>query len=381
MGASMSRRDRLIHTLNGEPVDRPPVCFYEINGYDEHPQDTDPANIYSHPTWKPLIDLARDKTDRIIMRSVPFKGASPDPLDAFTHVETYDCGDRWISIKTIRIGNHILTERTRRDRDVNTIWTEEHLLKGHDDLTAYLSLPAPKYSGMPDISTVQQVEADLGDTGIVMIDTSDPLCQAAALFSMADFTVIALTEPALFNRLLERFASILLPQTEAVARALPGRLWRIYGPEYASPPYLPPRLFREYVVRYDTPMIDAIQRYQGFARIHCHGRINLILDEIASTGCTGLDPIEPPPQGDIELADVRKRYGQQMVLFGNLEASDLETLPTQDFAQKIRRALGEGTAGTGRGFVLMPSACPYGRYLPSIAMQNYEKMVELVENF
>ena len=31
---------------------------------------------------------------------------------------------------------------------------------------------------------------------------------------------------------------------EAVAKALPGRLWRIYGPEYAAPPYLPPRLFQ-----------------------------------------------------------------------------------------------------------------------------------------
>jgi len=376
----MNRRKRLLNTLRGEPVDRPPVCFYEINGYDEHPDDNDPVNIYSHPSWKALLDLAREKTDRIVMRSVPFKGDSPNPIDVLTHIETFDHGDSRISVKTIRIGQRILTERTRRDLDINTVWTVEHLLKGIDDLEAYLSLPVPEFSGVPDVSVINQVEADLGDTGIVMIDTPDPLCQAAALFNLADFTILALTQPALFHRLLERFASILLPQTKAIAHALPGHLWRIYGPEYASPPYLPPRLFREYVVRYDTTMVEAIQHDQGVARIHCHGKIKHILDEIASMGCSALDPIEPPPQGDVELAYVRERYGQQMVLFGNLEASDIEILPTQQFSQKIQRALHEGTAGKGRGFVLMPSACPYGRQLPTLALRNYEKMIELVEN-
>jgi len=81
----------------------------------------------------------------------------------------------------------------------------------------------------------------------------------------------------------------------------------------------------------------------------------------------------------VELKYVREKYGDRLVLFGNLEACDIENLPTDQFAEKIKRALDEGTSGSGRGFVLMPSACPYGRKLPSLAMKNYEKMVEIVE--
>jgi hypothetical protein len=375
----MNRRERLMRTLNGETVDRPPVCFYEINGYDEHPLDSDPFNIYSHPSWKPLIELARLHSDRIIMRSVPFRDASPDPIEELSQIEILDYVDRREMIRTVSIGTYTLTEHTRRDQDVNTIWTIEHLLKGVDDLLAFLSIPSPTFNGQADIANVLNVEADLGDSGIVMIDTPDPLCQAASLFSMADYTMLALTEPSLFHRLLERIASVLIPQTEAIARALPGRLWRIYGPEYASPPYLPPRLFYEYVVKYDTPMVAAIQKYGGYARIHCHGKIKSILDDIAVTGCMGLDPVEPPPQGDVTLGYVREHYGQQMVLFGNLEASDLETLPTSQFARKIENALEQVTKHPGRGFVLMPSACPYGRQLSSLALANYMKMIELVE--
>jgi uroporphyrinogen-III decarboxylase len=127
--------------------------------------------------------------------------------------------------------------------------------------------------------------------------------------------------------------------------------------------------------------VESIQKYGGFARIHSHGNLHGILDHIANTGCTGLDPIEPPPQGDVALSYVRARVGKQMVLYGNLEISDIETLPTSQLVEKVKRALDEGTHGLGRGFVLMPSACPYGRKLSSLTLQNYEAIVETAERF
>ena len=368
-------------TLRGETVDRVPVSFYEINGLDEHSDAPDPYNIYTDPSWARLIALAREKSDRIVMRGVAFKGAPADPVDELTTWEVRLEGGSRYTRRTVRAGSRELVSLVRRDPDVATDWEIEHLLKDVADLEAWLALPAPAFGGEPDVAGVLQAEAALGDSGIVMIDTPDPLCLAAALFDMATFTTIALTERVWFHRLLERIAATLYPRTLAVARALPGRLWRIYGPEYASPPFLPPALFKDYAVRYDTPMVAAIQSSGGYARIHCHGRLKVILDLIVSTGCAGLDPIEPPPQGDVSLAYVRERYGNDLVLFGNLEASDLENLPTGEFRKKIAQALQEGTSGPGRGFVLMASSCPYGRRLSDLAYQNYLAMVEMVEKF
>jgi hypothetical protein len=326
-----------------------------------------------------LLDLTREKTDRIVMRGVAYASIQPDPLDSLSETETYlQDGFRHV-ISRVKAGARTLTARTLRDPDVNTVWTSEHLLKDMDDLNAFLDIDSPVADGVVDPSAVLKAEAALGETGIVMVDTPDPLCLAASLFNMADYTVIAMTEPESFRRLLDRFASVLLPKTEAVARALPGRLWRIFGPEYASPPYLPPALFRDYVCRYVTPMIESIHRHGGYARVHSHGKLRDILDDIVAMGADGLDPIEPPPQGDVELSYVRERYGAGMVLFGNLEISDIENLPIGQFSEKVRRALGEGTAGNGRGFVLMPSACPYGRVLATQTLKNYEKIIELVE--
>jgi len=377
----MTRRERLMRTLRGETVDRPPVCFYEINGLDQNPNDQDPFNIYTDPSWKPLIDLAGERTDRIVIRGVAFNNNMPNAAEGMSKTEVVDRDRSRFWTQTIKVGKRVLTARSRRDADVNTVWMLEHLLKDVDDVKAFLSLPAAECTGTPNIQGVLDAEKAIGDTGIVMIDTADPLCLAAALFHMENYTVIAMTEQELFHKLLRRFADDLYTKTEAIAKALPGRLWRIYGPEYASPPYLPPALFKEYAADYVKPMVDSIQRYGGYARVHSHGNLTEILGHIAATGCTGLDPVEPPPQGDVSLAYVRKNYGKQMVLFGNLEASDIENLPVDQFAEKVRTALREGTAGKGRGFVLMPSASPYGRKLADRSLRNYEKMVELTEAF
>lgn len=379
----MTRRERLTATIRGEPVDRPAVSFYEINGLDEDPSDESPFNVYSAPSWRPLIELAREKTDRIVMRGVPFRNAPPDPVGELTTVETHSENGSVVTTHTIHAGSRTLTRRTRRDPDVNTTWTLEHLLKDADDLRAWIDLPEAAFGGEPDTSGVLEAEKKLGETGIVMIDTGDPLCAVAPLFEMGEYTIIAFTEPGLFREALDKAARRLYPRIEAVARALPGKLWRIYGPEYASPPYLPPRLFEEYVTRYDTPMVEAIHRplggEEGFARLHSHGRLKAILDHIAATGCMGLDPVEPPPQGDVSLGYVRERHGRQFVLFGNIEASDIENLPTGEFEKKVATALEEGTRGPGRGFVLMPSACPYGRGISQLTLANYEKMIEMIE--
>ena len=66
---AMTRRARLRATLEGKPVDRPAVSFYEVGGLTMDPADPDPFNIYSDPSWRPLLELAEERTDLIRMRS------------------------------------------------------------------------------------------------------------------------------------------------------------------------------------------------------------------------------------------------------------------------------------------------------------------------
>jgi uroporphyrinogen-III decarboxylase len=392
MTGRMTRRDRLMATLRGQPVDRPAVNFYEIGGFDVDPSDPDEFNVYHDPSWQPLLQLAEERTDVIRMRSA-VRSRSWDPQMSSPQRDRKSCfsdlvqsrryvqGPWHCTCVTIRTGGRTLSSTTRRSPDVDTIWTTEHLLKNVADLEAFLQLPDEFFAEEIDLTRLVQAEARTGDRGIVMVDTDDPLCAAASLFRMEDFLTLALTESKLLHRLLEKLSRPIYARTRCIAAAFPGHLWRVYGAEYAAEPFLPPHLFQDYVVRYTEPMVKMIKRHGGFARIHCHGRIRAILDAIVAMGADALDPIEPPPHGDVSLAYVRGRYGERLVLFGNIELSDIESMEPPEFEERVAQTLAEGTRGRGRGFVLMPSAAPNGRQITPRVLKNYETMVRLAEAF
>lgn len=368
-------------TLRGEPVDRPAVSFYEIGGWKLDTSDPDPFNIYNSADWRPLIQLAEEETDLIRMLGPERTPTGDNVHDEFFRTETYiENGSRYTR-QTLTVAGRTMSALSRRDPEVATTWALEYLLEDVEDVKAYLQLPDEVFFYSYSVDALRAEDEALGDAGIVMVNMADPICHVAPLFSLADYTIFALTEPALFHQLLEKHARHVYELTEQVARQFPGHLWRVVGSEYASEPFLPPRLYEEYVVRYTQPVVELIRRYEGYARVHSHGRLKNILPHIVGMGTDGLDPVEPPPQGDMQLIDVRRGYGEQMVLFGNIEASELEILPPPQFERRVAQALREGTAGRGRGFVLMPSACPYGRRISPDVLANYETMVRLTQAY
>ena len=380
----MTRRERLTATLRGESVDRPAVSFYEIGGFAIDRHDPDPYNIYNAPSWQPLLDLAEERTEIIRMVS-PVRAqshlswAGTDTADVrkqYVREHTWEENNSRFTRLTYHINGKTLTTLSRRDKELDTVWVAEPLLKDREDARLYLELPEEIFAEVLNIDRLKEEEQKLGDSGIVMVDTEDPVCAVAGLFDMQTFPVFALTEQALCHELLEKHAAILHRRTGTAAREFPGRLWRIYGPEYVTEPFLPAYLFDEYVVKYTGPMVAMIKAHGGFARIHAHGRIGKVLDKIVGMGADAIDPIEPPPHGDVNLKFVRERYGKQMVLFGNIEIADLENLSGEKFRPLVRQAIADGTTGEGRGFVMMTSASPYGREISAQTMRNYEIMIE-----
>jgi len=384
----MTRRERLIATLKGEAVDRPAVNFYEIGGFLVNPNDPDEYNIYNSPSWQPLLNLAENHTDIIRLVS-PVRAQSHLSWDGSTNIgirkqfvekKVWEENNSRFTRLTFKIGSKNLTSLTRRDKNLDTVWTVEYLLKNSDDVKLFLELPDEIFEENFDIEHLFDQEKKLGDSGIVMVDTEDPVCAVASLFNLEDFTIFAYTERELCHKLLEKHARYIHKRTEKVAREFPGRLWRIYGPEYITEPFLPSPFFEEYVVKYTGPMVKQIKDYDGIVRIHAHGRVKNVLDYIVGMGADATDPIEPPPHGDTELKYLRKKYGKQLVLFGNIEIADIENMPSDMFRKAVRQSIADGTSGEGRGFVLMPTSAPYGRTISERTLRNYQIMVEEVEN-
>jgi hypothetical protein len=148
----MTRRERLMATLTGHPVDRPAVNFYEVGGFAVDPADPDVANVYNDPSWQPLLKLAEEQTDLIRMRKIRLKPTPENCRGEYFKTETFYQDSRRFTRTTLRVGGRIMTSLDRRDPEVDTTWHVEHLLKSLDDLKAYLELPEEVFTYEPDPS-------------------------------------------------------------------------------------------------------------------------------------------------------------------------------------------------------------------------------------
>jgi uroporphyrinogen-III decarboxylase len=133
-----------------------------------------------------------------------------------------------------------------------------------------------------------------------------------------------------------------------------------------------PRLFDALVARYDGPLFDLVHEHDCYVHVHCHGRIAGVLDRWADLGADLLDPVEPPPQGDIEMGEAKRQVDAQITLMGNIEFRDLEFATPDEIEEKVRRAIEDGGK---KHTILYPSA----RGITEVSEQYRDNAIRYIE--
>ncbi len=340
-----------------------PISTYELVGWNQNAWEN------REPSYSRLMQAIREKTDCIYMLQPEWKSPPAPGMET----ETWREGKRTFTRTTYRTPRGDLACLHRQDDDLHTRWTLEHLLKDVNDIERYLAIPyEPPELDMTHFLAERQA---LGEKGLMMVSVDDPVCVVAELFEMGEFLIHAISnEPrvqyfldVIHERQMHSLRKILAYDVSDV-------MFRICGPEYATPPYLSPEHFRKYVTVYLGKICRAITDAGGFARVHSHGKIGTVLDQIVAAGAEGLDPIEPPPDGDIEMGQVKMLYGQKLCLFGNIELKELEHASRDRIDALVKKAMDE--AKEGGGFVLMPTAAPINVPLSKKTEENYLQYIE-----
>jgi uroporphyrinogen-III decarboxylase len=364
--ANVNSKDRLLAAMRGRTPDRVPVSTYELVGWNPDAWEN------KEPSYARLMDLIRRRTDCMYMCGVSVPNLRREGIP--TSVTEWDEGGQHYTRTVIHAPGRDLVKVSSFSDDIHTVWAREHICKDLDDMAAYLALPwAP---GEPDFKHLKKAWRDLeGGRGIPLVSMGDPLCEVSEFFELGTFLVLAMTETrkiaAALDLLHERYV-------ESLRRILKGPVkdvvFRICGAEYATPPYLPPELFRRFVTRYDKVYIDMIRSSGGIARIHCHGKTARVVDQIAEMAPDALDPIEPPPDGDISLGDMKRAIGGGVCLTGGIELKHLEAASGQFVERLVRETMEAGKPG-GR-FILMPTAAPINVPLSPKTEANYFRFIE-----
>jgi len=94
------------------------------------------------------------------------------------------------------------------------------------------------------------------------------------------------------------------------------------------------------------------------------------------TNLTVIDPLETPPMGDCDLAELKRRFGHKIVLKGNLHTTDVMLRgTTEDVIRASRKAIDDAAAG-GRFILSTGDQC--GRDTPD---DNLRAMIDTARSY
>jgi uroporphyrinogen-III decarboxylase len=363
----MNSRERLHAVLDGKIPDRVPVSTYELVGYNSQSFEN------QEPSYARLMAYIRENTDCICMRNPAADEtflASSSPVEITTEeIRESDC---LITYSKIQTPCGELTRTVKKIDNVQTYWQTEHWCKSIEDVDKALSVPyEPVHFDWSDLARIQ---AELGSHGLLMPSLSDPLLLAADLMDFGEFTIWAMTETEHFARTVEVLHERNMENLRQMLDGHVADMYRIVGPEYACPPFLPPVYFEKFVLPYVKEMVDLIHARGGKVRLHCHGRVSQVFEYIIATGADGMDPCEAPPDGDITLAELKQQADGRIALFGNIQLKLLEQGTPGEIRDAVKLCM--DSAKEGGRFVLMPTAAPINIPLSPQTEENYYHFIE-----
>jgi uroporphyrinogen decarboxylase len=258
--------------------------------------------------------------------------------------------DRWIVRFTTHTPDGALTETMVSPADNPSTMTEKLVKNFKEDFKKIRHL----YSGVDayDATTYRQQKEAMGDHGMICVYIAVPGFQNFISFfhgNLEALTYAYYDEPDLFEELVTLYESHELQKLEM---ALDAGVESILTGGSGSITMQSPDLFR----KLSLPALKKITRLCKEAGvlcgIHSCGKERYLVEACANeTDLNYVNPLEIPPMGDCDLAELKHNFGHKLALMGNLHTTRVMLHGSvQDVRRESLRAI--LAAGENGGFVL-----------------------------
>lgn len=362
----MTPKELMLAALRGESTPRIPVATYNF-----HPL----AEVFQRPAYRPMLEAFLEAKDVGVLCKTPvhWRGGLRERMRKSTHTER----GMLITTTILDTPRGELVSR-HAEPPGQPGYTVEHFVKDDGDIEKLMSLPLEPAA--PDLEEAKEWHEKLGEKGLNYIAYSDPLYSVVQWFDFEDFCMRCCLDLATIKALVEREFERSKQELQAMLEQAKGYPFLFYtaGPEVATPPMLSPALFAQLVTPYERELVDMIRAAGQLSAIHCHGKVRMVFEEFKKIGPDALEPMEPPPQGDISLAEALERAGD-MCLMGYIQDQDLYTAQPGEMREKVR-AICELVKARGlRGYIMTSTATPYMYPPPAAFVRNYIEYLQAAQ--
>ena len=340
----LTSKERIMRIFENKQIDRPAIKLWGAWKYQE-------GDELLHPSYEPIARKASDITDLFIYARSPYN---------------MYCGkNESISSEYVEIGDPLWVQRhniyhtpmgdLRHVQMISKVgepgYTIEYPVKEPDDLKKILSIPYTPYDYSDNIQKHQDL---LKDRGVVMLTIDHIGYSLQRLTGSENLALFSFDCRELVLEVLDVFAKRLYEHVRTAINNGVRVPFSWVGPELLTPPLMTDHDFDEFCFNYDKPICDMVHNAGSYVWMHCHGKVRKLLERYIKMGIDILNPLEPPKNGDVDMAEVAKTFKGRIGLEGNIEMQDILLEDTDILRESIRSCVEAGKE-SGR-FILCPSS-------------------------
>jgi hypothetical protein len=237
--------------------------------------------------------------------------------------------------------------------------------------------PRPERGFFPPyvLDTIRTVVARAGADVSVHSEVFSPFSQLLELLGYENALIALLEEAPKAHACLERLT------TGAVAlarrQASCGVDAVLISSAFAGAGFVSRDHYRQFVLPYEKRLVSEVKKTNDvFVYTHTCGAIGDRLDLMVETGTDGIDTLDPPPLGTVELDQAKTQLAGKVFIKGNIDpVNTLLNGSDEQFDEDVRWRLEVGKSGGG---YILSSACSVA---PRVRPDRLELLANLADQY
>lgn len=184
-------------------------------------------------------------------------------------------------------------------------------------------------------------------------EVTSPLDYVLALFGFEEAMIGFVEDPGRARAILERFTEGLVRLAEGLTAAGVDAI-KISSP-FAGAGFLSASFYRTFVLPYEGRIAHVVEDHGVRCYLHTCGDVSDRLELMAESGASGIECLDPPPLGRVELAEAKRRVGGRIFLKGNIDPIHVLLHASRDRVRAdALKKIEEGKPGGG---YILSTAC------------------------
>ena len=388
----MNSKERIWAAMNHKQPDRVPVMCQLALGHYFLNCDYSPSQIWfdTETFANALVELQRRYEFDGILVNIP--GRPPDwknRLKSYEKVHNIEHLHWKSGLETVippddnpqtyQPGRQPLERADYRTIDLNDpaafrlpgyVWNTWHI-PGLWDIDPQADLSDPGAYPEWFTSALQKVQK-LAPEVSIHAEVFSPFTHLMELFGYEDALLALLDGPQKCREVLAVFTRHVLAQVELYTNCGPDAI--LVSSAFAGAGFISRKMYKEFVVPYEEQVFRAIRDHGPKAYVHTCGAIGDRLDLMSGSCVDGIDTLDPPPLGTVDLAQAKSKYGKRFFFKGNLDAvNEMLNADDQSFEKAVKDRIRIGKPGSG---YILSSACSVA---PHVKPERLKRLTELAK--